>query len=265
MISTMDNPDFTALLTSDQSVALLNSLSELQGFTSSIPKTEHASIITDDATDIAYDKRIKPYLTSAQQQWNIINAEYHSQASIFDTTLNAQVQHDYESAISDWLISLFNQLFSEQNVELVRGDKEPEYFPAKNNSPARIEFAHGFFASALHELSHWCIAGKKRRQLPDYGYWYAPDGRNAAQQRAFEQLEIKPQALECLFTLACKRHFQVSQDNLFADFDTTTSTFAADVYQQALQYIQVPQTLPRDAKVLLWALLWINIYPYSQS
>lgn len=117
----------------------------------------------------------------------------------------------------------------------------------------------------MHELSHWCIAGKKRRQLPDYGYWYAPDGRNAAQQRAFEQLEIKPQALECLFTLACKRHFQVSQDNLFADFDTTTSTFAADVYQQALQYIQVPQTLPRDAKVLLWALLWINIYPYSQS
>ena len=99
------------------------------------------------------------------------------------------------------------------------------------------------------------MAGEARRRLPDFGYWYAPDGRTAAQQQAFERVEINPQALECLFTLACERHFQVSQDNLFADFDTSSSTFASDVYQQVESYIAKPHTLPRDAKALLTALL----------
>ena len=106
-------------------------------------------------------------------------------------------------------------------------------------------------------MSHFFIAGEQRRQLSDFGYWYAPDGRTAAQQQAFERVEIKPQALECLFSLACGRDFQVSQDNLFADFDTSTSTFADDVYQQAKAYISEPPTLPRDAKTLLRALLTI--------
>ncbi|MDE4455549.1 elongation factor P hydroxylase [Psychrobacter sp. DAB_AL62B] len=160
-----------------------------------------------------------------------------------------------EQAITDWLILLFNALFVNQRVILVRGTGEPEYFPAQNNQPARIEFAHGFFASALHEISHFCVAGQRRRQLSDFGYWYAPDGRSAAQQQAFERVEIKPQALECLFTLACRRPFQVSQDNLFADFDTSNSTFPQDVYQQVKTYIAKPHTLPADAKTLLQALL----------
>ena len=164
---------------------------------------------------------------------------------------------DSEQAATDWLINLFNDLFIDQHVVLVRSVSEPEYFPAQDTHPARIEFAHGFFASALHELSHWCVAGDARRRLPDFGYWYAPDGRTAAQQQAFERVEIKPQALECLFTLACGRQFQVSQDNLFADFDTSDSTFAEDVYQQVESYIAEPQTLPRDAKTLLHALLSI--------
>ncbi len=110
---------------------------------------------------------------------------------------------------------------------------------------------------SLLELSHWCIAGKARRQLADFGYWYAPDGRSEAQQQAFERVEIKPQALECLFTLACRRVFRVSQDNLFADFDTSGSTFALDVYQQAEDYIARPHTLPGDAKTLLHTFLCV--------
>ena len=70
-------------------------------------------------------------------------------------------------------------------------------------------------------------------------------------------MEIKPQALECLFTLACRRPFQVSQDNLFADFDTSESTFPQDVYQQVQTYIDKPNMLPADAKTLLQALLTI--------
>lgn len=162
-----------------------------------------------------------------------------------------------EQKSTDGLIDLFNILFAEQNVELVRGDGEPEYFPAIYGQLARIEFAHGFFASALHELSHWCIAGNNRRQLSDFGYWYSPDGRTMNQQQAFEKVEIKPQAIECLFTLACKRQFQISQDNLLADFDASFSTFSEDVYQQVIDYLEKPQTLPRDAQILLQALLLI--------
>lgn len=163
-----------------------------------------------------------------------------------------------EKPATDWLIALFNSLFAEQNVILVRGAGEPEYFPSTLTSPARIEFAHGFFASALHEISHWCVAGFERRQLSDFGYWYAADGRSQAQQQAFERVEIKPQALECLFTLACRRPFQVSQDNLFATFDTSTSTFATDVYDQVKYHVDNPKSLPRDAKTLLWALLYLH-------
>jgi len=171
------------------------------------------------------------------------------------TLIGKNSAEEIERAMTDWLIVLFNHLFIHKQVILVRGAGEPEYFPANNNQPARIEFAHGFFQSALHEASHFCVAGQQRRLLPDFGYWYAPDGRSAAQQQAFERVEIKPQAIECLFTLACERSFEVSQDNLFADFDTSGSTFAADVYQQVKSYIAKPKTLPPDAKTLLLALL----------
>lgn len=204
---------------------------------------------------------------SSTDSWNFKNnqcledvkSEWQRLATIKGLDVTPSLVNKYEQAATDWLIQLFNNLFAHQNVTLVRGQGEPEYFPAQNNEPARIEFAHGFFASALHELSHWCVAGETRRRLPDFGYWYAPDGRTAAQQQAFERVEIKPQALECLFTLACKRSFEVSQDNLFADFDTSNSTFANDVYRQVQQYIAKPNILPPDAKTLLHALLSVSI------
>ncbi|MDN5694296.1 MAG: elongation factor P hydroxylase, partial [Psychrobacter sp.] len=120
-------------------------------------------------------------LNALSEQWQkIIHAE------------NINTVDENEKTATDWLISLFNTLFAHQHVILVRGAGEPEYFPAKDNQPARIEFAHGFFQSALHELSHFFIAGERRRQLSDFGYWYAPDGRTEAQQQAFERVEIKP-------------------------------------------------------------------------
>lgn len=114
------------------------------------------------------------------------------------------------------LITLFNRLFAtSENTRLVRGEGEPIYRPADDDcSFHRIEFAHGFFASALHEIAHWCIAGKERRQQLDYGYWYAPDGRDQHQQQAFEQVEVKPQALEWILSRACGKAFRVSVDNL---------------------------------------------------
>lgn len=164
---------------------------------------------------------------------------------------------DDEMVQTTWLIALFNGLYG-AHTHLVRGESEPEYFASKEGQPARIEFAHGFFQSALHEISHWCVAGAKRRALDDFGYWYCPDGRDEHTQREFEQVEIKPQAIECLLSLALGRYFYVSADNLNADFDTSSSTFAHDVYAQAHAYLQNPHTLPKDAKRLIW--IFLDIY-----
>ncbi|UNU72713.1 elongation factor P hydroxylase [Moraxella nasovis] len=187
----------------------------------------------------------------------ISKADWQTYAKSWQSVKNA---HHDESVLTDWLITLFNQLYHNATMTktptaLVRGDGEPEYFAPYDGKPARIEFAHGFFQSALHEISHWCIAGFDRRQIDDFGYWYQADGRNKDAQALFEQVEIKPQAVECLLSLACGRYFYVSQDNLNADFDTSNSTFAADVFTQAQHFLSQPNFLPKDAKRLLWVLL----------
>ncbi len=114
------------------------------------------------------------------------------------------------------LIRIFDGLFRERyRTVLVRGEDEPLYLPRSDGFPYhRVIFAHGYFASALHEVAHWCIAGPRRRRLVDYGYWYKPDGRNAKEQSLFERVEVKPQALEWLFCDACGFPFRLSADNL---------------------------------------------------
>lgn len=162
-----------------------------------------------------------------------------------------------DKQLTDWLIGLFNVLFKDTHTVLVRGGNEPEYIASKNHTPHQIIFAHGYFQSALHEIAHWCVAGKKRRQLDDFGYWYCPDGRDEHKQRQFEQVEITPQATECLFTLALDRKFNVSLDNLDADFDTSFSTFKQDVYHKAYRLIHGTDKLSIDAKRLLSVFLAI--------
>ena len=174
----------------------------------------------------------------------------HSTSAFAENSIPAQrlqwVNLQTEVQQVDWLILHFNHWFSHLNVTLVRGDFEPEYFPATETEAARIEFAHGFFNSALHEISHWSIAGEQRRLLPDLGYWYAPDGRTAEQQALFEQVEIKPQAIEWLFSKAFGRKFRVSLDNLTGD-GGNGATFKDHVYAQLQQYFTGEAKLPRDA------------------
>ncbi|HCW91554.1 MAG TPA: transporting ATPase [Marinobacter sp.] len=152
------------------------------------------------------------------------------------------------------LIMLFNDLFRDDyQTELVRGDREPEYLPASDEqNRARIVFAHGYFASALHEISHWCIAGQRRRALVDYGYWYCPDGRTPEQQRAFERVEVRPQALEWLFSVAAGSRFHISVDNLSGDGACDESGFHWSVWRQADRYLQ--KGLPERAGRFLEAL-----------
>lgn len=154
-----------------------------------------------------------------------------------------------ESFQADDLIALFKQQFevSEQTL-LVRGDDEPIYLP-KNPTQAchHVIFAHGFFASAMHELAHWCIAGPQRRQLVDYGYWYEPDGRTVAQQMAFAKVEAKPQALEWIFNKACGRKFYISLDNLNAN-PGETLPFKQAVFAEIEHY----RTMGLPKRALQW-------------
>ena len=158
----------------------------------------------------------------------------------------------------DDIIGIFNQLFTaSENTRLIAGGDEPIYLPADDEYPFnRLIFAHGFYESALHEISHWCIAGQQRRRLVDFGYWYEPDGRSAEQQRAFEQVEIRPQAVEWLLSVACGRRFRVSTDNLNgerSEVEAGLARFRENVAVQAEKNLK--EGLPERAEVLKNALL----------
>ncbi len=161
------------------------------------------------------------------------------------------------------LARIFDRLFQERwRVVLRSGGDEPLYLPrSPERADSEVIFAHGYFASALHEIAHWCIAGPKRRKLTDYGYWYAPDGRTAAQQRAFERVEVKPQALEWIFARACGSRFRISLDNLSGE-PVDPAPFRAAVRQQARRWLE--EGLPSRARVFAEALCAFYRRPFPR-
>ena len=146
------------------------------------------------------------------------------------------------------LIELFNQLFYQsENTLLKSGANEPFYRAPANSSPAVIYSREDFYSSALHEIAHWCIAGENRRKEDDFGYWYEPEGRSQEQQTLFEQVEVKPQAIEWLLSLASNHHFNFSADNLIESIDASKS-FKRAVTLQAQKYLHYG--LPSRAQLL---------------
>lgn len=156
--------------------------------------------------------------------------------------------HQYQD-----LISIFNECFFEKyNTQLVKGEDEPIYLPADEHRPYHaIFFAHGFFSSALHECSHWLIAGPERRKQVDFGYWYAPDGRTPAQQELFQKVEVKPQAVEWILSMASGHPFHISLDNLNGA-EVDARAFKLAIHQQIHTYCQ--QGLPERTEILRSAL-----------
>ena len=137
------------------------------------------------------------------------------------------------------LIAVFNATFAEsERTVLVGGGAEPEYLPATDEQPARIIFREDFASSALHEIAHWCIAGQARRQLHDFGYWYQPDGRTPTQQAVFEQVEVKPQAVEWALSRAAGIRFNLSADNLSTgpNGNDASERFRQAVFKQCQHY-----------------------------
>ena len=115
------------------------------------------------------------------------------------------------------IIHIFNRQFqASHQTRLVGAGSEPLYLPATAaHSWHQIIFRADYAASALHEVAHWCLAGARRRQLEDYGYWYQAD-RDFDRQQQFEQVEGKPQALEWIFSQAAGLPFRLSSDNFDA-------------------------------------------------
>ena len=142
-------------------------------------------------------------------------------------------------SVTEQIVRVFNTCFAGAeglNTRLQGGAPEPFYRPADAQQPYHVvEFTLDYAASALHEAAHWCVAGSARRLLPDYGYWYAPDGRSTAQQAEFERVEVKPQALEWIFAQACGLRFRVSADNLDAGLGPSDQ-FKRNIWLQVLSY-----------------------------
>lgn len=161
---------------------------------------------------------------------------------------------DYEHRVSE-LEQIFNGCFVEREKTCLRsGADEPIYLPwSAERDVAEIHSTKDYFASALHEIAHWCIAGAERRKLEDYGYWYEPDGRSEHTQRLFEQVEYQPQALEWILTRACQAPFRLSVDNVNQPEVGASDHFISAVTAQAKRYIA--QGLPVRAQYFLNALL----------
>lgn len=150
------------------------------------------------------------------------------------------------------LQAIFAVCFFEKYQAVLIGEaSEPLYVPAHAlNSMNSIYYRNDYFSSALHEVAHWCIAGKQRRQKTDYGYWYSPDGRNPKQQQAFEMVEAKPQALEWAFSMACGIDFRVSIDNLQSlENIEQQEMFTLAVQKQLTDYVD--RGFPRRAQAFL--------------
>ena len=156
---------------------------------------------------------------------------------------------DQQLKLASTLEGVFNELFaSSYETILVNEGDEPIYLPKnEENSKNRIVFAHGFWSSALHEIAHWCVAGEKRRTKVDYGYWYMPDGRDELTQKEFEKVEVKPQALEWIFTASLGEEFFLSTDNLSGDGAANLDLFKIKVRDQVKSYLD--QGIPKRAKM----------------
>jgi len=156
----------------------------------------------------------------------------------------------YEGCMQKYqdLINIFHEcFFKSYNTELTLGGDEPLYLPADPSYPHhRIIFARGYFSSALHECAHWLIAGENRRKLLDFGYWYVPDGRSEPEQSLFQQVEIKPQAMEWILSEAAGAPFFVSIDNLFGN-SSDSAVFKQAVYEQVKIYAE--KGLPERARI----------------
>ncbi len=109
------------------------------------------------------------------------------------------------------LIQTFEAIFP--TLQIRGGADEPFYQAPKSGHSAMLFFREDYTRSLLHEMAHYCLAGNRRRQLDDFGFWYTPCGRDAHQQAEFERVEARPQGLEWVFCELLDLPFSPSLDD----------------------------------------------------
>ena len=135
------------------------------------------------------------------------------------------------------------------------GAEEPFYEAAKNGKKAILYFRDNYPRSLLHELSHFCLSGDRRRKLDDFGYWYFPCGRTEEEQLLFEKVEARPQGLEKAMCEALGIKFSPSLD------DFSGMPASEDFLQQLDKaYQEMLISAPPTASKVLVALSALNRY-----
>jgi len=152
------------------------------------------------------------------------------------------------------IVGSFQSEFKESyQTILVGGAEEPLYEPSSlhlDTGLSIVYFKEDYVSSALHEISHWCIAGASRRKCVDYGYWYHSERGGRAQSR-FEEVEIFPQAVEWILSVAVGIPFIVSADNLsLGDYNNKSFKIAVQKKVTALLGEDLPERISQIALLL---------------
>lgn len=151
------------------------------------------------------------------------------------------------------LADCFNRTFARSHhTVLVGGALAPYYMPARAPHRSIIRYREDFAASALHEAAHWCMVGRRRLALPDFGLWYVPSPRTPEQSAAFLAAECPVQALEMIFAEAAGLRFRVSVDDLDLELSGRRDSFAEEVAARARRWRE--DGLPVRAGILVEAL-----------
>lgn len=74
-----------------------------------------------------------------------------------------------DDELCTYLISAFARIFP--CLIIKGGAEEPFYAAPRMSVNAIIYFRSNYPRSLLHEMSHYCLAGDRRRKLDDFGYW----------------------------------------------------------------------------------------------
>jgi elongation factor P hydroxylase len=110
-----------------------------------------------------------------------------------------------------YLINALRQIFP--NLTIQSGAEEPFYAAPTGSVNAVLYFRDNYPRSLLHEMSHYCLAGDRRRALDDFDYWYSPCGRTEEEQLKFESVEARPQGLEKVICEVVGLKFSPSLDD----------------------------------------------------
>ena len=140
-----------------------------------------------------------------------------------------------------YLINILANVFPDLIIE--GGADEPFYQAAKGNVKAVLYFRDNYPRSLLHELSHYCLAGDRRRKLDDFGYWYSPCGRSAEEQTKFELVEARPQGLEKVMCEILKIKFSASSDDFSGRAPSDAFLNKLDIAYQEMRLTPPPTAL----------------------